>query len=139
KRLDVPRLDALLSAVAIEIPEAPVGANHSFVEGDWSFGSAQQPATKPAFETVRISDDRRQSDKLRFHAVASPHPQQSQNELQIRSPALISNHLDFIDNDGSDLFEYVGIRQRDGAEFLVSKKRNIISPAQQWTDIVSLA
>src|SRR5260370_7564497 len=80
--LDVPRHGALLSAVAIEIPEAPVGANHSFVEGHRPFGSPQHPPTKPPFEPVRISNHRTQTDDLPSHPVPPSPPPQTQTTPQ---------------------------------------------------------
>src|ERR1051326_373801 len=66
------------------------------------------------------------------------HFEERENELQIGAPPLVCNHLDFIDYDGPNLVQNVGMCKCDGSEFFVCQQSDVVLSAHKWSDIVSL-
>src|SRR5712691_554318 len=108
KRPDESLHSKLPPGITVQKAEAPVVAHNPFIE---RHGPLER-------------------DDLWLQPIPPSHSQQRQNELQVCPPTFVRDHLNFVDNDCSDLFEYVRVCQRYRGELLVSEQRDVVSPAQ---------
>ncbi|CEG10256.1 hypothetical protein BN961_03694 [Afipia felis] len=132
-------LNLLIAILRVKKAEMPGAEQQALLKRNGPLRAPQEPRAEPLLKAVRVPDHSRKRDQLGLDPLTPAHPDERQNELQIRAAATVGDHLRFVDHDRADLRQHMRECQRDRGELLIGQETDIVLAPQQRRDVVRLA